>query len=87
MKLIRYGQPGHERPGVIIHDQPFDVSPFGEDFNEAFFANNGLQRLSEFLQTHAGQLAPIANGERLGPPVARPSKILCIGLNYADHAR
>jgi len=87
MKLIRYGQPGHEKPGIILHDQPYDVSAFGEDYNEAFFANNGLQRLAEFVQAHEGQLMPLADGERLGPPVARPSKILCIGLNYADHAR
>ncbi|MBC6607555.1 fumarylacetoacetate hydrolase family protein [Hymenobacter sp. BT188] len=87
MKLIRYGAPGQEKPGVILHDQKVDVSAFGEDYNEAFFVNNGLQRLAEFLQKKEGQLAPIADTERLGPPVARPSKLLCIGLNYIDHAR
>ncbi|GAB2476615.1 ureidoglycolate lyase [Hymenobacter qilianensis] len=87
MKLIRYGAPGQEKPGVILHDQKFDVSAFGEDYNEAFFANNGLQRLAKFLQKNEGQLTPIADSERLGPPVARPSKLLCIGLNYSDHAR
>ena len=87
MKLIRYGQPGQEKPGVIINDQQYDASAFGEDYNEAFFASDGLQRLATFLQTHEGQLPQIPAGERLGPPVARPSKILCIGLNYADHAR
>jgi 2-keto-4-pentenoate hydratase/2-oxohepta-3-ene-1,7-dioic acid hydratase in catechol pathway len=87
MKLIRYGQPGQEKPGVIINDQQYDVSAFGEDYNEAFFATDGIQRLADFLQTDESKLTPIADGERLGPPVARPSKILCIGLNYADHAR
>ncbi|QNE38761.1 fumarylacetoacetate hydrolase family protein [Hymenobacter sp. NBH84] len=87
MKLIRYGQPGHEKPGILLHNQPYDVSAFGEDYNEAFFANGGLQRLAEFVQSHEGRLTPLADGERLGPPVARPSKILCIGLNYADHAK
>ncbi|GAB3577574.1 fumarylacetoacetate hydrolase family protein [Hymenobacter daeguensis] len=87
MKLIRYGQPGQEKPGVIINDRRYDVSAFGEDYNEAFFATDGIQRLADFLQTAESRLAPIADGERLGPPVARPSKILCIGLNYADHAR
>ncbi|MBC6611286.1 fumarylacetoacetate hydrolase family protein [Hymenobacter sp. BT507] len=87
MKLIRHGQPGHEKPGIILNEQKYDVSAFGEDYNEAFFANNGLQRLAEFIQAHEGQLTPLADGERLGPPVARPSKILCIGLNYADHAK
>jgi 2,4-diketo-3-deoxy-L-fuconate hydrolase len=87
MKLIRYGQPGQEKPGVILHDQPYDVSAFGEDYNEAFFATDGLTRLASFLKENTGQLAPLNPTERLGPPVARPSKILCIGLNYADHAR
>jgi 2-keto-4-pentenoate hydratase/2-oxohepta-3-ene-1,7-dioic acid hydratase in catechol pathway len=87
MKLIRYGQPGQEKPGVIINDQHYDVSAFGEDYNEAFFASDGIQRLAAFLQTDESRLTPLADGERLGPPVARPSKILCIGLNYADHAR
>ena len=87
MKLIRYGQPGQEKPGVLLHDQYYDVSAFGEDYTEAFFATDGLRRLARFLEAHAGQLAPIAATERLGPPVARPPKLPCIGLNYADHAR
>ena len=87
MKLIRYGQPGQEKPGVLVNDQRYDVSAFGEDYNEAFFANDGLTRLAQFLQENDGQLAPVAGTERLGPPVARPSKLLCIGLNYVDHAR
>ncbi|MGI4867799.1 MAG: fumarylacetoacetate hydrolase family protein [Janthinobacterium lividum] len=87
MKLIRYGQPGQEKPGVILHDQRYDVSAFGQDYTEDFFATNGLQRLADFLQANKGSLPLLADGERLGPPVARPSKILCIGLNYADHAR
>jgi len=87
MKLIRYGQPGQEKPGVILQDQQVDVSAFGEDYTEAFFATDGLTRLAEFVRTHADQLPAIPAGERLGAPVARPSKIVCVGLNYADHAR
>ena len=87
MKLMRYGQPGQEKPGVILNHQQYDVSAFGEDYNEAFFANDGLARLANFLTENEGQLSLIPATERLGPPVARPSKILCIGLNYADHAR
>jgi 2,4-diketo-3-deoxy-L-fuconate hydrolase len=87
MKLIRFGQPGQEKPGVILNDQRYDVSAFGQDYTEDFFATDGLVRLADFLQSHEGQLPLIADGERLGPPVARPSKILCIGLNYADHAK
>ncbi|HEX8327117.1 MAG TPA: fumarylacetoacetate hydrolase family protein [Hymenobacter sp.] len=87
MKLIRFGQPGLEKPGVILHDQRYDASAFGEDYNEAFFATDGLVRFARFLQAHEGQLPQLDAAERLGPPVARPSKLLCIGLNYADHAR
>ncbi|GAB3315230.1 fumarylacetoacetate hydrolase family protein [Hymenobacter humi] len=87
MKLIRYGLPGQEIPGVLLGEQRYDVATFGEDYNEAFFENDGLQRLAEFVAANAGNLPLVAATERLGPPVARPSKILCIGLNYSDHAR
>lgn len=87
MKLIRWGLAGKEKTGVIIDDVKYDTSAFGEDYNEAFFENNGLARLEHFLQEHKGKLNAIAEGERLGSPIARPSKIVCIGLNYADHAK
>ncbi|WP_324672108.1 fumarylacetoacetate hydrolase family protein [Hymenobacter sp. GOD-10R] len=87
MKLIRYGQSGQEKPGVILNDQKYDVSAFGEDYTEAFFANDGLARLAEFVAANEGKLPSVADGERLGSPVARPSKIVCVGLNYADHAK
>ena len=87
MKLIRYGSPGAERTGIVLQDKKLDTSAFGEDYNEKFFATGGLQRLKEFVDTGSNKLAPIADSERLGCPVARPSKIVCIGLNYADHAR
>lgn len=87
MKLFRYGPPGQEKPGIVRGDQRHDIAAFGEDFNEAFFASDGLRRLAEFVRGHAGQLPVVAATERLGPPVARPSKIVCIGLNYSDHAR
>ncbi|GAB3851516.1 fumarylacetoacetate hydrolase family protein [Hymenobacter terrigena] len=87
MKLIRYGQADQEKPGIILGDKRYDVSGFGEDFNEAFFAKDGLSRLAAFVQAQAGRLPEVGADERLGSPVARPSKILCIGLNYADHAR
>jgi 2-keto-4-pentenoate hydratase/2-oxohepta-3-ene-1,7-dioic acid hydratase in catechol pathway len=85
MKLIRFGPPGHERPGVQLPDgSRRDVSGFGADYDEAFFAGGGLARLGEWLET--GDTHPVAPEERLGPPIARPSKIVCIGLNYRDHA-
>lgn len=87
MKLIRWGEPGKEKPGVIIQDVKYDVSAFGGDFNEDFFANEGLDRLEEFVKANQGNLFPIPKGERIGSPIVRPSKIICIGLNYADHAR
>ncbi len=86
MKLIRWGKPGHEKTGVIINEVKYDTSAFGEDYNEAFFENNGLTRLASFLRNNEGRLQPVGDYERLGSPVARPSKILCIGLNYAKHA-
>lgn len=86
MKLIRWGKPGQEKTGVIIHDVKYDTSAFGEDYNEAFFENDGLNRLAVFLKANEGRLKAIGGNERLGSPVARPSKILCIGLNYAKHA-
>ncbi|MRX48123.1 fumarylacetoacetate hydrolase family protein [Pedobacter puniceum] len=87
MKLIRYGQAGKEKTGVIINDKRYDTSAFGEDYNEAFFENDGLNRLAAFLKENEGKLQEVSASERLGSPVARPSKIVCIGLNYAKHAK
>ncbi|RAJ35543.1 fumarylacetoacetate hydrolase family protein [Pedobacter cryoconitis] len=87
MKLIRWGEAGREKTGVIINAIKYDTSAFGGDYNEAFFENNGLARLAEFVKANAGKLIEIPGSERLGSPIARPSKIICIGLNYADHAK
>src|SRR4051794_37235209 len=87
MKLIRFGEINQERPGVMINDEYYDASAFGEDYNELFFESNGLQRLQEFLEKNKADLKVIPSGTRLGAPVARPSKLVCIGLNYADHAK
>ena len=87
MKLIRWGAAGQEKTGVIINDTWYDTSAFGGDYNEQFFNDNGLARLEEFVKANEGSLIEVPQGTRLGSPVARPSKIVCIGLNYADHAR
>jgi len=87
MKLIRFGQPGEEKPGIVTAEGSFDVSAFGEDYGERFFATNGLERLARWWAANSGSVPRIPEGVRLGPPVQRPSKIICIGLNYADHAR
>jgi len=86
MKLIRYGAAGKEKTGVIIDGVKYDTSALGGDYNEAFFEDNGLARLAEFVKANEGRLIPIKENERIGSPVSRPSKIVCIGLNYADHA-
>ena len=87
MKLIRFGELEKEKPGVVINEMMYDTSSFGEDYNEKFFETNGLKRLEKFLKENQNALSKIADGARLGSPVARPSKIVCIGLNYADHAK
>lgn len=87
MKLIRWGAEGSEKTGVIIGENWYDTSAMGLDYNEAFFANDGLEQLAQFLKDNEGKLEQISKDERLGSPIARPSKIVCIGLNYVDHAR
>jgi 2,4-diketo-3-deoxy-L-fuconate hydrolase len=88
MKLIRFGDAGRERPGVLgPNGQRLDVSAFGEDWNEEFFSKNGLVRLDAWLTENVGSCPIVDDEERLGPCVARPSKIICIGLNYAGHAQ
>lgn len=87
MKLIRFGKTGMEKPGIVIDNVHYDVSGSGEDYDENFFATGGLGRLEKFLNQNKNTLPEIGNSIRLGSPVARPSKIICIGLNYADHAK
>jgi 2,4-diketo-3-deoxy-L-fuconate hydrolase len=87
MKLIRFGEPGHEKPGVLLYDGTrLDVSGFAADYGEDFFAGNGLHKLRVWLETYASSAPRVANSVRLGPPIRRPSKIVCIGLNFRDHA-
>jgi 2-keto-4-pentenoate hydratase/2-oxohepta-3-ene-1,7-dioic acid hydratase in catechol pathway len=87
MKLIRHGQLNNEKTGIVMFDKYYDTSSFGEDYNEQFFGSGGLTRLKEFVDRNKGSLKELPAGTRLGSPVARPSKIVCIGLNYADHAK
>src|SRR5690349_24552084 len=88
MKLIRFGPAGAERPGVQLADgRRIDVSGFGEDFDERFFGGDGLHRLARWVASD-GSRAPVVGADvRLGCPIARPSKIVCVGLNYRDHAK
>ena len=87
MLLIRHGQPGHEQPGLVLDGQRYDLSAFGEDYDERFFASDGLARLAAYVAVQRELLLPVPAAARLGPPVARPSKIVCAGLNYTDHAQ
>ncbi len=86
MQLIRFGEAGNEKIGIKVGEKNYDVSAFGGDYNEHFFAENGLSKLAKYVQDQEGQLPEVPADERIGSPIARPSKIVCIGLNYKDHA-
>ena len=87
MKLIRFGEAEKEKPGVQLdNDSRLDVSGFGADYDEQFFAGDGLQRLAAWLKGNASTAPRVPDSVRFGPPVCRPSKIICIGLNFRDHA-
>ena len=88
MKLIRLGEPGNERPAVLVDaDTYVDVSDEVADYDEAFFGSGGLARLADVVASRvpSGEVEPLG-GQRIGAPIARPHQILCIGLNYSDHA-
>ncbi|NHF61460.1 ureidoglycolate lyase, partial [Flavobacteriaceae bacterium TP-CH-4] len=88
MKLIRFGAIGNEKPGVQLEDGTrLDVSGFGQDYDEHFFGGDGLEQLKEWLDDHADTCPKVEASVRLGAPLCRPSKIICIGLNYAKHAQ
>jgi 2-keto-4-pentenoate hydratase/2-oxohepta-3-ene-1,7-dioic acid hydratase in catechol pathway len=87
MKLIRFGAAGAERPGVVLEDGTrLDVSAAAGDYDEAFFASGGLDTLRKWLDLNGAAAARVPGDVRLGPPIRRPSKIVCIGLNFRDHA-
>ncbi|HSD08904.1 fumarylacetoacetate hydrolase family protein [Flavobacterium sp.] len=84
MKLIRFGEAGKEKPGLLINDKRIDVSSIVTDYNESFFENDGIEKLKQALKNNTS-FPEVSDEVRLGSPVARPSKIICIGLNYVDH--
>ncbi len=86
MKLFRYGEPGQERPGILTgNNEHRSIQAFGEDYNEHFFETNGIARLQGWVKNNL-QNCPVIDVKRFGPAIQRPSKIVCIGLNYSDHA-
>ena len=87
MKLIRWKKGEKTFPGIIRNEHYFDVSALNEDYNEEFFETGGLTRLRSFLDKNSADLKKLEEPIILASPISRPSKIVCIGLNYADHAR
>jgi 2-keto-4-pentenoate hydratase/2-oxohepta-3-ene-1,7-dioic acid hydratase in catechol pathway len=85
MKLIRFGEPGKEKPGIIENDRWYDVSSFIKNYDEDFFVNDGINKLKKIVAENI--LPEVDSSQRLGCPVHRPSKVICIGLNYAKHAK
>ena len=87
MKLIRFGEINNEKPGVIKSDGiKIDVSEFVRDYNEDFFRDNGIEKLKKWLVNNEDLCPVVTEKIRIGSPIGRPSKIVCVGLNYAKHA-
>ena len=87
MKLIRFGERSNEKPGVLLDDGTrVDVSSSGMDYDEEFFGADGVERLRRWAEKNAADLPRVESAVRLGSAICRPSKIVCIGLNYKDHA-
>ena len=87
MKLIRFGAETKEKPGIELKNGTWiDVSAFGEDYSEEFFATDGVKRLEKWLSNNQAACPTVDASTRLGCPIYKPSKIICIGLNYSDHA-
>ena len=88
MKLIRFGTIGNEKPGVQLQDGTrIDVSKFTNDYDEFFFGSSGIQSLQKWLKKNQENCPVIKQSIRLGAPLSRPSKIVCVGLNFAKHAK
>jgi 2-keto-4-pentenoate hydratase/2-oxohepta-3-ene-1,7-dioic acid hydratase in catechol pathway len=87
MRLFRYGPSGQEKPAAFLHAaKSVDLSEFTNDFDEEFFASDGANRLQKWLRENSEKCAGVDPGLRYGQCIPRPSKIVCIGLNYARHA-
>src|SRR5947207_5046303 len=87
MRLIRFGTAGKEKPGILLADGTrLDASAFGADYDEKFFATGGVEARSKWLTGNTDSAPKVSAEVRLGPPICRPSKIVCIGVDYRDHA-
>lgn len=88
MRLIRFGDEGREEPGVLLADgRRVDASGEFHDYDEGFFASGGLEALAEWVSDGCPGGMDVDPRVRLGPPVNRPSKLVCVGKNYLDHAK
>jgi 2-keto-4-pentenoate hydratase/2-oxohepta-3-ene-1,7-dioic acid hydratase in catechol pathway len=87
MKLIRIGKAGQEKPGIVVDENTsIDVSAFGEDYDETFFGTDGITRLKNWLEENQSACPKFDKSIRVGPVIKKPSKIICVGLNYRKHA-
>lgn len=87
MKLIRFGEVGNEKPAIQLDNGDWiDITAFGQDYDESFFGGNGIEQLKKWVEVNAAQCPKVDSKTRLGVPLVRPSKIVCVGLNYAKHA-
>jgi len=88
MRLLRIGAPGSELPAALADDDHYvDLSDVVSDFDEAFFAREDIERIRPIVaeRVAAGDIRPVGD-QRIGAPIARPHQIICVGLNYTDHA-
>src|SRR2546421_12209663 len=87
MKLIRFGEMGREKPGILLEDGTrLDASRFSQEYDAEFFATDGLTKLRNWLVRQGDSTLRVRRSVRLGPPICRPSKIVCVRLNFRDHA-
>ena len=87
MKLIRFGELDAEKPGIHFEGKNYDLSHYFKDYNEDFFTHEGILKLQQIVDQNLKTCPLVPPNTRLGAPVARPSKIVCVGLNYALHAK
>lgn len=88
MKLVRFGTKGNEKPAVALNDETLlDVSSVVKDYDEEFFRESGIEKLKKELIDNRERFPKVPKGTRIGSPIARPSKLICVGLNYAQHAK
>lgn len=88
MKIFRFGPKGQEKSGIIIDDKKFDVSGSGIIYDEDFFGNIEKQEtLEKYIEQNANNLPIVDDSVRIGAPLTRPGKIVCVGLNFDDHVK